>query len=163
MSGGEIMIRKKYGILLGAIGLLLVLTVPTVAASTISPGPASGARRAEKALWADGKIWDTILTPATFRPPKNPNSADKLYVFMNLDGQRSVAEAAPYEQDYDGGRWWVHAVYFTELGLSIHDTDGDGIANLELTSDDQVLHHMSLGHFTIEPTDTYFECPLLPA
>ncbi|MHA2080656.1 MAG: hypothetical protein ACW99H_05875 [Candidatus Thorarchaeota archaeon] len=147
--------KRNYALILGTIGLLLVLTLPTAAAA--------GATRAEEALLADGKVWDTILTPATFKAPKNSKSVDNLYVFMNLGGQRPVAEAAPYEKDYNGGRWWVQAVDFTANGLAVHDPDGDGIANFELTSDDDVLQHMSLGHLTIAPTETYFVCPLIPA
>lgn len=147
--------RYKYAVFLGIVGLFLTLMVPTAAAAR--------ATRAEEALLADGTAWDTILTSATFKPPNNLKSVDKLFVFTNLGGQRPVAEAAPYEKDYNGGRWWVHEVTFTELGLSIHDPDGDGIANFELTSDDAVLHHMMLGHLTITPTETFFECPLLRA
>jgi hypothetical protein len=142
---------RNYAIFLGTIGLLLTVTLPTSA----------GATRAEEALWADGEIWDTILTPAKFKAPNNLKSVDKLFVTMNLGGQRPVAEAAPYEKDYNGGRWWVQAVEFTALGLSIHDPDSDGIANFELTSDDAVLHHMMLGHLTIAPTDVFFVCPLI--
>ncbi|MHA2099347.1 MAG: hypothetical protein ACW99A_11710 [Candidatus Kariarchaeaceae archaeon] len=142
---------RNYTLFLGTIGLLLTLTLPT----------SGGAVRAEEALLADGQAWDTILTPATFKAPKNINSVDNLYVTMNLDGQRPVAEAAPYEKDYNGGRWWVQAVEFTALGMSIHDPDGDGVANFELTSDDAVRHHESLGHLTITPTNVFFVCPLL--
>ncbi|MFX1416229.1 MAG: hypothetical protein ACFFC0_05425 [Promethearchaeota archaeon] len=146
--------KHHYALVLGTIGLLIASVVPMVAAAP--------AVRAEEALLADGTAWDTILTSATFKPPKNLNSVDKLYVF-SLDGQRPVAEAAPYEKDYNGGRWWVHLVEFTELGLSIHDSDHDGVADFELTSDDAVLQHEALGHLTITPTQTFFECPLLRA
>jgi hypothetical protein len=150
--------KKNYALVLGTIGLLLALSVPTAAAD-----PAIPAFRGENALLADGVAWDTIITPATFKAPKNPNSVDKLYAFMNLDGQRPVAEAAPYERDYNGGRWWVQAVFFTAAGLAVHDPDGDGVANFELASDDAVLLHMSFGHLTIAPTDVYFVCPLVRA
>ncbi len=148
--------RRNYALFLGTIGLLLALVIPMVTAA-----PATPATRAEEALLADGTAWDTILTPATFKAPKNSKSVDKLYVFVNIGGQRPVAEAAPYEKDYNGGRWWVQAVELTALGKAVHDPDNDGFANFELASDDAVLHHMALGHLTITPTDTYFECPLL--
>ena len=144
---------RNYALFLGTAIILLMLVVPTNA----------GATRAKAAIWADGKIYDTILTPATFKEPNNQNSLDRIYVVMNLDGQRPIAEAAPYERDYNGGRWMVQAVYFTDLGLSVHDPDHNGIANFEVTSDTQLLHYMTLGYLTITPTNTYFECPLLPA
>jgi len=138
-----------------AIGVFLPLVTPVSAPAT----------RAEEALWADGKIWDTILTPATFKPPKNLKSVDKLYVFdfSGLSGQRPVAEAAPYERDYNGGRWWVQKMVFTASGMAAHDPDGDGTVNFELKSDTVVLEHVALGHITITSIDMFFVCPLLRA
>ncbi|MFW9855270.1 MAG: hypothetical protein ACFFFG_09415 [Candidatus Thorarchaeota archaeon] len=149
--------KKNYALVLGTIGLLLALAVPRVAAAP--------AQRAEEFIWADDAIWDTIDTKNAFKAPNNPDSVDKIYVFMdeNFEGQRPVAEAAPYETDYNGGRWWVQAVFLTEKGFSIHDADNDGIADFELTNDDDVLKHMSFGHLTIVPTDVYFVCPLVRA
>ena len=80
---------------------------------------------------------------------------------MNLNGQRPVAEAAPYERDYNGGRWWVQAVQLTPAGLAVQDPDGNGVANFEFTSDTAVLHAMMLGYLSISPTDVYFVCPLV--
>jgi hypothetical protein len=154
-NGEDRMKKKNFALMLGTIGLVLALAAPMVTAAP--------AARGEEAIWADGTIWDTIDTGAHFKAPKNPNSVDKIYVFMNLQGQRAVAEAAPYERDYNGGRWWVQAVDFTAAGLAVHDPDGDGVANFELTSDDAVLDHMALGHLTIAPTDVYFVCPLIRA
>jgi len=58
----------------------------------------------------------------------------------------------------------VLAVTFTALGKSIHDPDGDGIVNFELTSDSEALHHEELGHLIIsEEPVKLFECPLVPA
>lgn len=118
------------------------------------------------AIWNDGKLWGTVLTP-TDLPTKAPdNSFDKLYNFddSGLKGQRSVSEAAPGDKDYNGGRWMVLAVTFTALGKSIHDPDGDGMVNFELTSDSDVLHHEELGHLIIsEEPVKLFECPLVPA
>ena len=77
-------------------------------------------------------------------------------------GQRAVAEAAPGNRDYNGGRWSVKIVVFTPQGIAAHDPDGDGTVNFELTNASAVLDHAGLGHFTIMDTDVYFECPLLP-
>ncbi|OLS22736.1 MAG: hypothetical protein HeimC2_28840 [Candidatus Heimdallarchaeota archaeon LC_2] len=85
---------RNYILFLGTIGLILTLTLPTSA----------GVMHKEDFIWADGEIFDSIITPATFKAPNNLKSVDKLYVFMNLDGQRLVAEAAPYEKDYNGFR-----------------------------------------------------------
>lgn len=135
------------------LGMLLASIAPVFA-------PAS---KAHDAIWADGQIWDTVLTPATFKAPKNPNSVDLLFVFdeSGLMGQRPIGEAAPYEDDYNGGRWWVCLVVFTEVGLAVHDADDDGWVDFELMSDDEGMAHYDLGHLTVIPTDTYFVCPLV--
>jgi hypothetical protein len=56
----------------------------------------------------------------------------------------------------------VVRVIFTDQGMAVHDPDGDGAVNFELTSEEEVLDHMALGHLIIEDTSIYFECPLLP-
>jgi len=63
---------RSYILFLGLIGLLVTFIVPS----------SGGATRAEEALLADGKAWDTILTPASFKAPNNLKSVDNLYVTM---------------------------------------------------------------------------------
>lgn len=127
-----------------------------------SAAQADGATRVSDALWANGVTWDTVLTPTGFSQPPG-HSVDKLYNFSmsGLTGQRAVAESAPGDHDYNGGRWWVQIVVFTEQGLLAHDPDGDGVANFELTSAADVQAHVDLGHIEIMETSIYFECPLL--
>ena len=95
-------------------------------------------------------------------PPEG--TTDTLYNFgmSGLEGQRAISAAAPGDQDFNGGRWHVVLVTFTDQGMAVHDPDGDGVVNFELTSADQVLAHMALGHLILTDTDIYFECPLLP-
>lgn len=142
-----------------AVRLAFVLIILVGAAV---PALAGGAMRVEDALWAGGVTWDTVLTPTSFKQPPR-HSVDLLYDFgmSGLSGQRAVSESYPGQPDYNGGRWWVQMVVFTEQGLAIHDADGDGSVDFELTSAEEVLQHFALGHFEIFETDTYFECPLL--
>jgi len=51
---------------------------------------------------------------------------------------------------------------FTDLGREVHDTDDDGSVDTELTSADQVLMMVDLGHLEVFPANFYFECPMLP-
>lgn len=124
---------------------------------------AQGSMRVADAIWVDGEIYDTVITPTTFVAPP-AKSTDIIYSFMmsGLDGQRSVAESAPGDRDYNGGRWNVQMVAFTAQGLDVHDPDGDGMANFELTSAEEVIEHEQLGHIIINHANFYFECPLLP-
>ena len=117
----------------------------------------------EDAIWANDAIYSTVLTTNSFRNPPR-HSVDILYNFnmSGLTGQRSVSDAAPGDDWYNGGRWWVHMVVFTDAGKAVHDPDGDGEVNFELTNAGAVLHHAeNLGHLEIHETEMFFSCPLV--
>ena len=141
----------------------VVAAIGLGAFGTASSAFAAAAGHATAAVWANHALYDVVLTDTAFKSPP-PQSTDVIFNFAGsgLSGQRSVSESAPGDRGYNGGRWVVMAVTFTELGMSIHDPDGDGAANFELTNAEDVLHHAELGHLLIEPTGIYFECPLLP-
>ena len=123
---------------------------------------ASGATKVEDAIWGDGVTWDTVLTPTSFKHAPS-HSVDLLYNFgmSGLSGQRAVSSNVPGDREYNGGRWWVQMVVFTDQGLLAHDPDGDGVANFELKSAAAVVDHIALGHIEVFETATYFECPLI--
>ncbi len=137
------------------------------AASLLAAAPvltrAGSATKVKGAIWANGALYDTVLTPTSFKAPPS-HSVDLLYNFgmSGLQGQRSVSESAPGDPTYNGGRWWVQMVVFTAQGAAVHDPDGDGIVNFELMSAAEVLQHAALGHLEIFDAGVYFECPLLP-
>jgi hypothetical protein len=139
--------------------IAILSTLLCVASSAVL---ADAATRVEDAIWANDTIYDTILTDTSFISPPE-HSTDTLYNFgmSGLNGQRAVSDSAPGDRDYNGGRWSVKIVVFTEEGKSVHDPDGDMNVNFELTNADAVLHHEALGHITIMDTTVYFECPLL--
>ena len=147
------MIHRKQ-ILAAAVGLALLLTALAAMAGR--------ATRVEDAVWGAGVIWDTVLTPTSFKQPPD-HSVDLLFNFSmsGLMGQRAVSSNVPGERGYNGGRWWVQMVVFTPQGLLAHDPDGDGIVNFELKSAEEIADHVGLGHIRVIETSTYFECPLL--
>lgn len=124
---------------------------------------AAPATRVSDALWANDKLFDTVLTDTSFHLPPL-HSTDVLYNFgmSGLMGQRAISASAPGDRDYNGGRWSVKVVVFTDEGKAVHDPDHNGLVNFELTSEDAVLAHQALGHLDIIETSIYFECPLLP-
>jgi hypothetical protein len=143
-------------------------TVKTAVLSTLlcvasSAVLADRATRVEDVIWANDRIYDTVLTDTSFISPPE-HSTDTLYNFgmSGLGGQRPVSDSAPGDSDYNGGRWSVKIVAFTAQGKAVHDPDGDGNVNFELTNAQAVLDHEALGHITIMDTTVYFECPLLP-
>lgn len=137
-------------------GVFVLLACVGVAAGVMAQG-AGGA--VPDAIWADDHLYGTVATP-TELPPHGPT--DRIYAFANLPGQRSVAEAKPGDRDYNGGRWQVTVLTFTEEGLAVHDEDGNGMADFELTSWEQVQEHIGLGHLEVAGPGPRFVCPLLP-
>ena len=139
---------------------MLALLVLGISAGTVN---AARATRVENAIWAHDHIYDTVVTDTSFSVPPS-GSTDIIYSFMlsGLDGQRSVAETAPGDPEFNGGRWDVHLVTFTPAGLAAHDPDGDGLVNFELTNAEDLLLHEELGHLVVNRANFYFECPMLP-
>jgi hypothetical protein len=141
----------------------LLPSIALALAAALAAGPAlARATRVDDAIWNDGRLYGTVLTPTSFVAPPE-HSTDTLYNFgmSGLNGQRAISEAAPRDRDYNGGRWSVVVAVFTEAGKS---TLGDGSGNIavELTSDEELLYHVDQGHIELIPTSIYFECPMLP-
>ena len=139
--------------------LALVALIFTASLALAAPGKPDFTAR----VYADGQAWGTKVTGEISHP--NYNSLDKFYVITNSnnpDPQLPVGEAAPYESDYNGGRWWTFTVEWTPEGFADHGTVPI------LMSDDDIFLHEGLGHLTITegsppggPPD-FFRCPLLP-
>ena len=139
------------------------VVIMVMAVAMGAPAAHAGATRVRNAIWEDGNLYDTVLTPTSFVAPPE-HSTDPIYSFMmsGLEGQRSIAGSAPRDRDYNGGRWDVSMVVFTAAGIAAHDPDGDGIVNFELVSDEELFEHEALGHLEIHEANFYFECPMLP-
>lgn len=126
---------------------------------------------ADNAIWVDGVIYGTVGTSTSFKSPPE-HSTDVIYSFttteedpdFGLDGQRSIAEAAPGDTDYNGGRWSVKKVVYTDAGLAFFDANNDGVVDdgFELMSDEELHDAEDLGLVVITDTGIYFECPLRP-
>jgi len=121
---------------------------------------AAGIGPPHPAFYVDDEIFYTVGTPNSL-PDQGPK--DGLYVITGLSGQTPVAEAKPGDQDYNGGRWQVTVLAFTESGIAAHDPDGDGMVNFELTNWEQVEHHINvLGHLEVVGPGPSFTCPVIP-
>lgn len=142
--------------------LALVAAMVTVMAAPAFANP--GKPNFGPALYADGEAWGTKATTGLPAPNEhNTQSFDKLFVITNgADGQLPVAEAAPGNPAYNGGRWITHTVVWTDAGIMHHGE----VPVLKSYAD--VMLHAGLEHLTITegsfeggPPD-YFQCPLLP-
>lgn len=134
--------NKRIWGLVFVVALLIVAAVPAFAA-----GPNFG-----PAIYADGRTWGTKgLSQLPAPNEHNRQSFDGLFVFAPgaVEGQLPVAEAAPGNRSYNGGRWIVNQVTWV------------GAPEL-VTSYAQLMALEQAGQVTITNLDTYFECPLLP-
>ena len=141
------------------VSILLALIV-FAGASLANPG----APNFGPALYGDGEVWGTKGAAALPAPNGNNNqSFDKLFVIVNgAPGQLPVAEAAPRNPAYNGGRWFTHTAMWTAEGMAAHEP----LPVLRSYAD--IQFHRDLGHLAVAPGSPaggpppYFECPLLP-
>jgi hypothetical protein len=111
------------------------------------------------AIYVDGTLYRTVLTPTDLSSTGAPaGSFDTLY---NLGShQQAVAEAAPGDRDYNGGRWMVHAVSFPH-GYDAAVIAGDSNGNDVLDSDAEVLAAISAGAAVDDGVVKLFVCPVI--
>jgi hypothetical protein len=145
----------------------LVLTAIAVMAAfvwaTSAFGGASVAKNA--VMYVDGVQYRTVDTPAFFNANAGAAPAhtwDTLYVFPSGPDsffQLHVADAAPGDSDFNGGRWIVKAVIFTTSYASAAAAYGG--ANGVFDNDAEVLAAISGGAATAFEAFR-FECPVRP-
>lgn len=135
---------KRY---LTVIAAVLVFTLVFAGAALASGQPNFG-----DAIYADGQTWGTKgLADLPAPNGHNEQSFDMIFVFPGAaaDGQLPVAEAAPGNPAYNGGRWNAQVVEWL-------------IEPVLITSYAELQAHAMAGHLTYSSAGRYFECPLLP-
>jgi hypothetical protein len=116
-----------------------IVLVGSAAADSPNFGPA---------IYADDELFGTKGTADLPAPNgNNDQSFDKLF---HIDGQdEAVAEAAPGNPDYNGGRWDAYMVTWN-------------VTPVLVTSYEQLMALEAAGDVTITSENNYFQCPLLP-
>ena len=80
-------------------------------------------------FYVDGQVYRLVDTLTDLSRTGAPTHAwDVIYEFFGA--QLNVAEAAPGDTDYNGGRWQVHGLVFpngSAAAVADGDTDGDGV------------------------------------
>ena len=110
------------------------------------------------AFYVDGVVYRTVGTPTDFSGTGAPDhSYDTIYEFGGL--QLNVATAAPGDRDYNGGRWMVHALNFSDYPAAVaaHDANGSG----DLDSDAEIASALDAGDATDLGVVKMFECPVI--
>jgi hypothetical protein len=133
------MIRRLFG---GSLAAALVLAVSATAVG--AGGPPS------LAFYVDGMRYRTIATPTDLSGTGAPaHSFDRIYA---LGGDLvNVAEAAPGDRDYNGGRWIVLPVSWST-----------GVTPVQLMSAEAVEAYALAGMLSIGDPVAWFVCPAIP-
>jgi hypothetical protein len=130
-------VRKLVSISVGA-----VLALAVGAGSVLAGGPPA------VGFYVDGTLYRTIGTPTDFSNTGAPaHSYDTIYALG--DGFRNVAEAAPGDSGFNGGRWMVVPIIWTN------------IAPTQFTRDEQILAAEAAGDIDLGAPVKYFECPVI--
>jgi hypothetical protein len=140
------------------------LLVAAIAASLfVLPSVARGAGSGGvtgPAFYVDTVLYRTVGTPTDLSNTGAPASSfDTIYDFGGL--QPNVATAAPGDPGYNGGRWRVHALSFSDYGAAIAQYDTNASGNLD--SDEEVIAAIAGGGATDLGVVKSFECPVIKA
>ncbi len=117
-------------------------------ALAISVSPVAAGGPPAVSFYVDGAQYRTVGTPTDLFGTGAPSgSYDTIYALGN--GLANVAEAAPGDTDYNGGRWLVRPVTWN-------------VDPVQLTSAEQVLDYAAAGWLTIGGPVKSFVCPVIP-
>jgi hypothetical protein len=143
-------IGGKSAVLVAAFAMLTPATAAFAAGSGGVTGPA---------FYVDGQLYRTVNTPTDLSGTGAPASSfDTIYDFGGL--QPNVATAAPGDPDYNGGRWQVHALQFTDYEQAVEQFDANGSDDLD--SDEEVAAALASGAATDTGVVKSFVCPVIP-
>jgi hypothetical protein len=118
----------------------------------------SGGVTGEGVIYVDHTLYRTVATPNDLSHTGAPaQSWDLLYNFGGV--QKSVAEVAPGDRGFNGGRWQVHAVSAPNgyaAALESGDLDGNGV----LDAADEVWAALAAGDLVDNGVVKQFVCTL---
>jgi hypothetical protein len=139
------------------ISLLVVLAVAT-AVTAGTAGAAGSGGVSGPAFYVNGELYRTVNTPTDLSKTGAPaESFDTIYDFGGL--QLNVATAAPGDPGYNGGRWRVHALTFTNYAAAVQQFDTNGSGNFD--SAEEVQAAVAAGAATDAGVVKSFVCPVI--
>jgi hypothetical protein len=129
---------------------------PLVASAAV-PAPVGGV--GDAAFYVDGELFRTVGTPTTLPQNAPDKSFDTIYD-LSAYQDFNVATAGPGDADYNGGRWRVHAISFTDYAaaLATYDTNDSG----DFDSDEEVEAAIEGGAAVDTGVVASFTCPVIP-
>jgi hypothetical protein len=146
---------RRLTIVLTLMGAALLL----VPAAALAAGNGNGAGGVSgPAFYVDGELYRTVGTPTDLSGTGAPaHSFDTIY---DIADQRNVATAAPGDAGYNGGRWMVHALTFSDYQAAVDAVDANNSGDID--SNDEVQAAMGTKFFTKSVVVRQFVCPVIP-
>lgn len=145
---------RRNPIIIALLGAALVL-LPGAAAAAGNGNGAGGV--SGPAFYVDGTLYRTVGTPTDLSHTGAPaHSFDTIYA---IDGQPNVATAAPGDRGYNGGRWMVHALTFSDYDAALLVADANGSGDLD--SHAEIRTARDAGFITGDTVVRQFECPVI--
>ncbi len=137
--------------------LTLAATAAAFAALTAAAFAGSGGVTGP-AFYVDGSLYRTVATPTELPASAPAHSFDTIYEFFGL--QTNVAEAAPGDRDYNGGRWMVHGLSFADYAAALAAFDANDSGAFD--SAEEVEAAIAAGAATDLGVVKRFVCPAIP-
>ena len=111
------------------------------------------------AFYVDGQLYRTVNTPTDLSNTGAPDSSfDTIYQFFGVQSF-NVATAAPGDSGYNGGRWRVRGLQFSDYAAAVaaFDTNDSG----DFDSDEEVAAALDAGAATDIGVVKSFVCPVI--
>ena len=135
-----------------------VLAVAAVTAAAVMAAGSGGVTG--PSFYVNGQVYRTVATPTDLSHTGAPNSSfDTIYDFGGV--QLNVANAAPGLPGYNGGRWRVHAVSFSNYAAALQQFDTNGSGNFDSAA--EVEAALGAGAATDLGVVKSFVCPAIKA
>jgi hypothetical protein len=139
----------------GSIALLIL----ALGAALAVPGAALAKGPPQPSFYVDGTVYRTIGTPTDLEHTGAPaHSFDTIYAFP-MGTQMNVATAAPGDDGYNGGRWQVRGLSFSNYASAAATYGG---ANGVFDTEGEVHAALTAGAATDLGIVKWFECPVIP-
>ena len=140
--------------------MVAVLSISSVVAANGAGGVVG------PAFYVDGDLYKTVLTPTDLSGTKAPaHTFDAIYVIVANDengdplGLVPVAEAAPGDRDYNGGRWQAHLISVADYDAAIAAYDANGSGDFD--SAEEVEAALAGGAASDGGVVATFVCPVI--
>jgi hypothetical protein len=147
---------KKNPTIIALIGAALLL-LPGAAAAAPGNGNGSGGVTGP-AFYVDGTLYRTVGTPTDLSHTGAPDhSFDTIYAIP--DQGHNVATAAPGDRGFNGGRWMVHALTFSDYDEAVETVDANHSGDLDSYAEIQAAREA--GYVTDDTVVKRFECPVI--